>query len=169
MALFVEDREKERSITVAKKVMVPDLELIRDVSLVICREFVTYAKQYYDEHKDNELLQNISKSVGMYEDLFRETIYTLLCLKRRTTFYEKEFLKPFVSHLEDYLTKEGVYRECVRYRVYYVTMLDKMIDKAVFRMLKCEPQAKDKIDTRVSELVNELKVEEVVQDGSSEN
>lgn len=152
----------------AKKGRVPDLELIKDVSLAICKEFVVYAKCYYDAHKDAILLQQISKSVDMYERLFRETVYTLLCLKRKTKEYDIVFLKPFVRHLEEYLLKERLYQECVKYNIYYATMLDRMIDEAVFRMMMQQAD-RDKINTKVTELVKEIKAEEEVIDGSNKN
>ena len=47
-------------------------------------------------------------------------------------------------------------------------MLDRMIDEAVFRMMMQQAD-RDKINTKVTELVKEIKAEEEVIDGSNKN
>ena len=123
-----------------KESIKPDVTTIIEISKGILREFACYGNRYYNEHKEDKLLDRINNDYAEYEHLYREVIAQLLGVKVTGRVYTIKFVTPFVNDLEQWLKVRSVqgmdgYTYCRKYKAYILEATNRLIDTLMLHLM----------------------------------
>lgn len=114
-----------------------EVEKMKEVGMLALRDFVSYSHSYYLKHSDNVILQKIDTDYTAYDELYRDVLAKVLKIKPIHGYnYGYKLTRPFVIHLGNFLTHQGVYDFCVQNKELMYEVMLKLMDRTLWCIMR---------------------------------